>query len=238
MSKPTRIEAARYLGMRTIEGIRYLERAGKLHPTKDDGGVHRFDPAELERVKQEREGEGTTARLTTEDLARLRPEREVEAASYRGHRAWGDRLQAEARAEALMDAEVKRRNELARAKFDQDHLDEQTTAAALGFDVLERSLRLHALVRAGLLREVRLPLYAQIVRGPAGEPLGVEQGDTRMYIPGRPFFLRAEVLTLRNDPVRLMIARVPGPVRQESEGQSTNVRELMALLMSLRGQRP
>jgi hypothetical protein len=45
MSGLTRIEAARYLGMRTVEGIRYLERTGKLHPTKSEDGVHHFDEA-------------------------------------------------------------------------------------------------------------------------------------------------------------------------------------------------
>jgi hypothetical protein len=186
-----------HLGLRTVEGVRYLERTGKLHPTKDAGGVNRFDVAELDRVKKEHEEQGITPRLTTEELALTRAERVAEMEAEREHLAWCAKFEADLEKGERLESEVRRGDEAARDSFLRDHVTERTAAEALGFGVLERRPRLGELVGVGKLREVEPPLSGRVVRTVYGEPLRVEQGPDRLRIEGGPFYPRAEVLALR-----------------------------------------
>jgi hypothetical protein len=199
MPKPTRTDAKRYLGMRTEQGVRYQERLGNLHPTKDENGINRFEPAELDRLKKRREEKGITPRLTTEELARTRADRADEMAAMRECDASFARVQTEADTHRRLRAEVERTDEAAREEFLRDHVDEPTAGEALGFTLLERRVRLEKLGRAGVLHPVEPPLRARIIRGDYGESLRVERGPHRLALAG-PFYSRAEVLSVRNQP--------------------------------------
>jgi hypothetical protein len=229
----TRTEAYRHLGLRTVEGIRYLERTGKLHPTKDEAGVNRFDVAELDRVKKEREEQGITPRLTTEELALTRADRAAEVEAEREHEAWCVKFEADREKRERLESEVRRGDEAARDAFLRDYVTERTAAEALGFGLLERRARLDELVGVGKLREVEPPLSARIVLTVYGEPLRVEQGPDRIRIDGGPFYPRAEVLALRD--AKAKEASVAADARRGAGGGSPGDLTLAELLRLLLG---
>jgi hypothetical protein len=63
--------------------------------------------------------------------------------------------------------------------------------------VLDRRSGLRRLVNVGELIEVAPPLRARMVYGDRGQALRVEESPERMYLDGGPFYLRTEVLALR-----------------------------------------
>ena len=186
------------MGSKTVEAIRYLQHVGKLHPEKDENGIFRFDDAELERVRSEREAEGLTPRLTSGELALMRSDRAAEMEEVRAHNALMEKLGREYDLGIRLRAEAHERDCAARAEFERVHMDQRTAAQALGIGVLERRARLEGLEGAGLLHPVPPPFGARIVCTEAGEPLRVEQGLSRMHVSGAPFYPKAEVLAVRH----------------------------------------
>lgn len=193
MAGLTRSDAAKYLGMKTVEGVRYLERTGKLHPVKDEEGVHRFELDELERVKGDREARGIK-RLTSEEVAIARADRASIAAALREDDAWRAKMAADWDAEDRLRAEVRAKNDARREAFEREHIGEREAGNLLGLILLERG-RLRELVAGGLVRPGRPPPEL-VIRGGFGEPLREEEGQPKI-LPGAPFYVREDAVAVR-----------------------------------------
>ncbi len=170
----TRSEAAKYLGFRSVQGIRHLQKAGTLRATRDKNGHFLFDVADLERVKMSRQDEGLPKRLTKRELDAQREMDEVNA-HY-------DKMQADWAAEDRARDEVRKKYNCAIEAFKSSHLDEREARAALGnlsaYDFRE-------LVRQGVLRKAQPP------ERPYGFGL--------LTIGFGPFYDREDVLTVRRE---------------------------------------
>jgi hypothetical protein len=96
----TRAEAAKYLGFQSVEGVRHLQKAGKLDAKRDRKGHFCFDVADLDKVKSERLLEGLPQRLTKRELD---VQREID-----GVNAYYERLEAERAAESQLQEELRK----------------------------------------------------------------------------------------------------------------------------------
>lgn len=194
----TRTEAARILGFETIQGVRALERSGRLRGAKDDDGVVRFSPRDVERVRAEREAEGKPVQSSAEVDTTIRRDVTTGRASTRrmtmeeASRARLDAMDVEERVEA----QVRARNKEKRAAFEESHLEENAVVLALGIEPNERHSQVHALRQAGLLRRVEAPKELVVCGGYADEPLRIEDGLYPLVLGG-PFYAREDVLRLR-----------------------------------------
>jgi hypothetical protein len=176
----TRREAAKILGFETIQGVRALERSGRLRGVKDCDGVVRFSPTEVEEVRAEREAAGKPVQSSEEVDKTIRGDVEDEDAEER------------------LDAQVKARNKEKRAAFEASHLDEHAVGLALGIPASERHSRVRELCQAGLVRKVESP--KQLVVEGDEERLRIEDGLYPL-VAGGPFYAREDVLRLRAEAI-------------------------------------
>jgi hypothetical protein len=194
----TRTEAARILGFETIQGVRALERSGRLRGAKDDEGVVRFSPRDVERVRAERDADGKPVQSSAEVDTTIRGDVLPRRASTRpmtmeeASRARLDAMDVEERVEA----QVRARNKEKRTAFEESHLDEHAVVLARGIGPHERHSQVHALRQAGLLRMVEPPKELIVSGGYSDEPLRIEDGLYPLVLGG-PFYERDDVLRLR-----------------------------------------
>lgn len=177
----TRVEAARILGFETIQGVRALERHGRLHGDKDDNGVVRFSRREVEKIRAEREAAGKPVQSREEVDKTIRGDLGDEDLDER------------------LDAQVKATNKEKRATFEASHLDEHAVGLALGIPPSERHSRVREFCQAGLLRKVESPKQL-VVEGGDDEPLRIEDGLYPLVVGG-PFYPREDVLRLRAEAI-------------------------------------
>ena len=176
----TRVEAARILGFETIQGVRALERGGRLHGDKDDNGIVRFSRREVEKIRAEREAAGKPVQSSEEVDKTIRGDTD------------GDDV------EERLEAQVEARNKEKRAAFEASHVDETAVGLALGFGIHERRAGIYSLWRAGLLRKVEPPKELVVEGGYANEPFRIEDGLYPLVLGG-PFYAREDVLRLRGE---------------------------------------
>jgi hypothetical protein len=190
----TRSEAAKYLGFRSVEGIRHLQKTGKLRATRDKNGHFRFAVAELDQVKMSREDEGLHPRLTKRELDMQRETDQINA-RY-------DKIQADLDAEDRARTENRKKYNHAIEAFKSSHFDEYEARAALG-DL--SSYHFRELVRQGMLRKVQ----------PPERPRGLGLID----IGFGPFYDRQEVLTVRREMIEATAQLpVPSPTALKKHG--------------------
>ncbi len=185
----TRIGTARFLGMKSVEGVRYLERTDKLHPEKDETGVHRFDPEELERVKAQRETGGRSPRLDGADLGAVRRGlTSARRAMVPEKPGWLGVFEKQA-ADDAFHSSVRAKNEATRADFLRDHVSAKAAAEMLGFGPGDWRLGIRRLVRAELLVPVVAP-RERVVEDFFGMPLREVEGFP-IFFESEQFFRRA-----------------------------------------------
>ncbi len=201
----SRTEAAAYVGI-SESGIRDAEQRGLLHTT-DLQGQSWIDPDDLDAWKWRASGPSRAKKnsiLSKAAKTRVREARERDRLTAK--RRAQEELDEEARGRALRAAweqesnlrqEVATKNEAAKQAFLRDHLDEGTTARMLGVDFTRRRTELRALERQGVIRRAETPHERVVVIGEYGAPL-VEGEGYPMYISGRPFYVRADVLAERD----------------------------------------
>jgi hypothetical protein len=169
----TRSEAAAYLGLKSVEGIRHLQKSGKLKGKRDKNGHFDFSLEEIEPLRIERELEGLP-----------RSPKEPESfwdRQWKEDAARSEKYYAEARAQeqARKDLREQQRREL--QQFRASHLTDDEARVALG-DMDRRQF--DELVRQGLLHKV----------DPPHDPYRLNVTD----VGSGPYFCRQEVLELLN----------------------------------------
>jgi hypothetical protein len=163
MMKYRRKHAATFLSM-TVEGIRHLEQRGVLHPSKNLNGHYEFDPAELERVKAERDEQGHAPRLTRIELrdetADRRLRRQIKRDEEQAAKADLERHQlflAQWNAEIKEQAEERRKQQ----EFERATLSERDVVGALGLEFLSD---IRTLADRGRLRPLGDPSWPRYDR--------------------------------------------------------------------------
>ena len=209
----TRSEAARYVGASGESTIRAAEDKG-LHCEMDALGQAWHWPPALDAWKWR--GKAPSAAQKQKIVAQAAKSRQQEARERQRKQALDEeredaeleaqraRFMADWDAERALSDKVKRQNEETRKAFEFVHMNERTAGAALGFKSYEVSSRLRELVRKGLLREIRCPRErrAEMTLDGFKEVEGVWPVSS-----GGPFFLREDVLALRQETLH----SAPGP---------------------------
>jgi hypothetical protein len=216
----TRSEAARILGFRTVEGVRHLAKNGLLHQTRDELGIWRFDADEVKRLKKQRDDTGYPTRLKKEEKLKednaIRvahaKRREAEREDREARALWkriNDEAEREGRLkrerEDQLTREVKAKNSARLEDFKRDYIPEDMVAGILGVEGPESFYIVQRLVMTGHLREFPSPKALVVQWGTlyGGAPYAEE--TTRPLLEGAPFYLRSEVVELRDKGVNSVL---------------------------------
>ena len=197
----TRIDVARYLGLRTVQGVRHLERNHVLHPARDEFGILRFDGAELIRVKADRDARGMPVRLTKKELELERNHRKirhaVEKESRQEFRKFVATMESTTRQNKVwchLSEDVRNKNNARRVEFERNYIDKLAAVRYLGVNQTD----LDDLVARGYLQAVtESPKQLKVREGLSAGSLPHAVESSVPVVFGGPFYARAEVLQLR-----------------------------------------
>jgi hypothetical protein len=204
----SRKEAGLFAGV-TESGVRDAEKRG-LHHIIDANGQSWLDPDDVAawpwRAKlpspAKRAAVLAAAAKARAHEARLAALQEQKRREAEDREAEEDYLrQAAARdAEDRLRADVRAKNEAAKAQFLRDHVDRRAALASLGLSPFE-GWRLQTLCRSRRLREAEPPRET-VIRGGFIEPLRAELGFSPL-VHGGPFYIREDVLRIRAEATRM-----------------------------------